>query len=81
MKKYTITITSGNNVINVSSVPLVAGDVDNSNVVNALDIGQTQEQYEPVGPTSASSDITYDGKVNALDLGLIIENYFKTGDN
>jgi hypothetical protein len=71
-----ITLTAGN-VVTMPMVHLLAGDIDNNNVIDqfdALTIGMSYNMSTP-----AAADLNNDSIINVLDLELLARNYRKTG--
>ena len=59
------------------TVTLLAGDIDNNEVINQLDALTIGMSYNTSTP--AAADLNNDGTINVLDLELLAENYRKTG--
>lgn len=67
----------GGSTTTMPSVSLLAGDIDNNNVINQFDamtIGMSYNSAEP-----AAADLNNDGVINVLDLELLAGNYRETG--
>ena len=58
-------------------VSLLAGDIDNNNVIDQFDAMTIGMSYNTSVPTAA--DLNNDGIINVLDLELLAQNYRKTG--
>lgn len=70
------TITAGNTTT-MQTVILLAGDIDNNNVINQLDAMTIGMNYNGSTPTAA--DLNNDGTINILDLELLASNYGQSG--
>jgi len=70
------TIPTGGST-SMPTVTLLAGDIDNNEVINQLDALTIGMSYNTSTPTAA--DLNNDGTINVLDLELLAENYRKTG--
>ena len=55
---------------------LVAGDIKDDNIINALDMARLLIDYRRTGP----SDLNNWSGVNALDFAILLRNYKKVGD-
>ena len=76
-----MTATGGS--ISVSSVPLLCGDADGDNQVNASDFLILRKAYgSKLGDANynAQADFDGDGQVNATDFLLLRQNYGSNGD-
>jgi hypothetical protein len=65
------------------NVTLPAGDINNDNKVDILDLSLLADAYNatPASPKwNANADLNGDGKVNIVDLGLLANNFGKSGD-
>jgi hypothetical protein len=71
-----VTLTSGN-VTEMPTISLLAGDIDNNNVIDQFDALTIGMSYNMAVPTAA--DLNNDGVINVLDLELLARNYRKTG--
>ncbi len=71
-----VTITSGSSVTQ-PTVTLLAGDIDNNNVIDQFDAMTIGMSYNTATP--AAADLNNDGIINVLDLELLAQNYRKTG--
>ncbi len=71
-----ITLTSGN-TITKPAISLLAGDIDNNNVIDQLDALTIGMSYNTATP--AAADLNNDGIINVLDLELLAQNYRQTG--
>jgi minor extracellular serine protease Vpr len=58
-------------------VSLLAGDIDNNNVIDQFDAMTIGMGYNTSTP--AAADLNNDGTINVLDLELLAQNYRKTG--
>jgi plastocyanin len=74
--KTDVSYTSGG-VLDLTPLTLPAGDINNDDSINALDLGRAIEDY---GRASSVADLNNDGTVDAADLGFIIEHYRRKGD-
>ncbi|HET9911893.1 MAG TPA: peptidoglycan DD-metalloendopeptidase family protein [Anaerolineales bacterium] len=72
----TVTLTAGN-VIDMPTISLLAGDIDNNNVIDQFDAMTIGMSYNMSAP--AAADLNGDGVINVLDLELLARNYRKTG--
>ncbi len=71
-----VTLTDGSTTT-MPTISLLAGDIDNNNVIDQFDamtIGMSYNSAEP-----AASDLNNDGVINVLDLELLAHNYRETG--
>jgi hypothetical protein len=59
------------------TITLLAGDIDNNNVIDQLDAMTIGMNYNAAEPTAA--DLNSDGNINVLDLELLARNYRETG--
>lgn len=67
----------GGSTTTMPTISLLAGDIDNNNVINQFDamtIGMSYNSAEP-----AAADLNNDGVINVLDLELLAGNYRETG--
>ena len=71
-----VTITNGNTTT-LPTISLLAGDIDNNNVIDQFDAMTIGMSYNTVVP--AAADLNNDGTINVLDLELLAANYRKTG--
>ncbi len=71
-----ITLTAGSTSTQ-PTISLLAGDIDNNNVIDQLDALTIGMGYNTAVP--AAADLNNDGIINVLDLELLAENYRKTG--
>jgi hypothetical protein len=87
---YTVAATAsgflsaqGSAVLNAGStttkpnVTLLAGDIDNNNVIDQFDALTIGINYNSASP--AAADLNNDGVINVLDLELLAQNYRETG--
>jgi hypothetical protein len=58
-------------------ISLLAGDIDNNNVIDQFDALTIGMSYNTATP--AAADLNNDGIINVLDLELLAKNYRKTG--
>ncbi|MFT3890165.1 MAG: NBR1-Ig-like domain-containing protein [Anaerolineales bacterium] len=72
----TVTLTGGSTV-NQPNVELVAGDVDNNNLIDQFDAMSIGMNYN--SSTFPPADLNNDGTINVLDLEILARNYRKTG--
>ena len=72
----TVTITAGNTSV-VPTITLLAGDIDNNNVIDQFDAMTIGMSYNTSTPSAA--DLNNDGTINVLDLELLAKNYRRTG--
>lgn len=71
-----VTLTDGGTTT-MPTISLLAGDLDNNNVIDQFDamtIGMNYNSAEP-----AAADLNNDGVINVLDLELLAGNYRETG--
>jgi hypothetical protein len=59
------------------TISLLAGDIDNNNVIDQLDAMTIGMNYNADTPTAA--DLNNDNVINVLDLELLARNYRETG--
>jgi len=71
-----VTITDGSTTT-LPTITLIAGDIDNNNVIDQFDALTIGMSYHTTEPTAA--DLNNDGIINVLDLELLAKNYRKTG--
>ena len=71
-----VTITDGS-TITLPTITLVAGDIDNNNVIDQFDAMTIGMNYNTAAPSAA--DLNNDGIINVLDLELLARNYRKMG--
>jgi hypothetical protein len=76
VQKDLVTITGGN-VTTLPTINLLAGDIDNNNVIDQLDAMTIGMNYNTITPSAA--DLNNDGVINILDLELLAKNYRMTG--
>jgi len=72
----TITIIAGNTDV-MPTIALLAGDIDNNNVIDQFDALTIGMSYNMTVP--ASADLNNDGIINVLDLERLAQNYRQTG--
>jgi hypothetical protein len=58
-------------------VTLMAGDIDDNNVIDQFDAMTIGMNYN--GSTPVAADLNNDGVINVLDLELLAQNYRETG--
>ncbi len=71
-----VTITGGS-ASTMPTISLLAGDIDNNNVIDQLDAMTIGMNYNAADPVAA--DLNSDGVINVLDLELLAHNYRATG--
>ncbi len=71
-----VTLTGGS-TSTMPAISLLAGDIDNNNVIDQLDALTIGMSYNTAIP--AAADLNNDGVINVLDLELLALNYRKTG--
>jgi hypothetical protein len=71
-----VTLTAGN-TSTMPTISLLAGDIDNNNVIDQFDALTIGMSYNTVVP--AAADLNNDGTINVLDLELLAKNYRTTG--
>ena len=71
-----VTIASGN-AATLPIINLLAGDIDNNNVIDQFDALTIGMNYNTVTPSAA--DLNNDAVINVLDLELLAANYRETG--
>jgi hypothetical protein len=71
-----VTITSSA-ASTMPTISLLAGDIDNNNVIDQFDAMTIGMSYNTADPVSA--DLNGDGVINVLDLELLAQNYRQTG--
>lgn len=67
----------GGSTVTQPTVTLVAGDIDNNNVIDQFDAITIGINYNASAPDSA--DLNNDGVINVLDLEILAQNYRETG--
>jgi len=70
------TVTSGS-VSALPTISLLAGDIDNNNVIDQFDALTIGMSYNTATPTAA--DLNNDSVINVLDLELLARNYREVG--
>jgi len=68
---------SGGSTSTMPTISLLAGDIDNNNVIDQFDAMTIGMSYNTTTPTAA--DLNSDGVINVLDLELLARNYRDTG--
>jgi hypothetical protein len=68
---------AGGNITTLPVVNLLAGDIDNNNVIDQFDALTIGMSYNTATP--AAADLNNDGFINVLDLELLARNYRKIG--
>ena len=77
-KKFgSVTLNSGENMIDWTAFPLLAGDANGDNLINIQDFGILVRDYLK---TESPADFNLDGVVNIQDFQLMVENYLKEGE-
>ena len=71
-----ITLTDGSTTT-MPTISLLAGDIDNNNVIDQFDAMTIGMSYNSATPTAA--DLNNDGVINVLDLEVLAANYRETG--
>lgn len=71
-----VTMTAGS-TSTMPAITLLAGDIDNNNVIDQFDVLTIGMNYNSTLPFAA--DLNNDGIINVLDLELLAGNYRKTG--
>ena len=71
-----VTLTDGSTTT-MPTISLLAGDIDNNNVIDQFDAMTIGMSYNSATPTAA--DLNNDGVINVLDLELLAGNYRETG--
>jgi hypothetical protein len=71
-----ITLTDGTTTT-MPTISLLAGDIDNNNVIDQFDAMTIGMSYNSATPTAA--DLNNDGVINVLDLEMLAGNYRETG--
>jgi hypothetical protein len=74
--RRSVTITDGSTTT-LPALTLIAGDIDNNNVIDQFDALTIGMNYNKAVPSEA--DLNNDGIINVLDLELLAKNYRKTG--
>jgi hypothetical protein len=75
-QKNSVTVTGGI-VTTLPAINLLAGDVDNNEVIDEWDAMTIGMNYNTITPTAA--DLNNDGIINFIDLEILAANYRKTG--
>jgi len=73
-------LTKGENFLNFDQDELLAGDLNNDNIINSLDLSLLLNEINNEGKKQKIGDFNNDGKVDSLDLSILISNYRKQGD-
>jgi len=71
-----VTLTDGGTTT-MPTISLLAGDIDNNNLIDQFDAMTIGMSYNSSTPTAA--DLNNDGIINVLDLELLAGNYRETG--
>ena len=71
-----VTLTDGSTTT-MPTISLLAGDIDNNNVIDQFDAMTIGMSYN--SSTPAAADLNNDGVINVLDLELLAGNYRETG--
>jgi hypothetical protein len=71
-----VTVTDGSSTT-LPTITLIAGDIDQNNVIDQFDALTIGMSYNTAAPSEA--DLNNDGIINVLDLELLATNYRKTG--
>jgi hypothetical protein len=71
-----LTLTAGTPV-SMPDITLLAGDIDNNDVIDQFDALTIGMSYNTATPTAA--DLNNDNVINVLDLELLARNYRETG--
>jgi hypothetical protein len=69
-----VTLTAGN-TSTMPTISLLAGDIDNNNVIDQFDALTIGMSYNTSAP--AAADLNNDGIIDVLDLELLLKNYRK----
>ncbi|MBL8061234.1 MAG: hypothetical protein JNK63_11045 [Chthonomonas sp.] len=77
--KRRIDIVLNNGTMNVGTVNLTNGDVDNSGEVDAADIDQAIFEFGSTSDTTADADVN--GEVDAADIDIVIANFGAEDDS
>lgn len=72
-------VIPGKNLLDLSSSPLAAGDLNNDDRINAEDLGIFVAEYRSNEPRLNLADLNLDGQVNSEDLGILLSNYREEG--
>ena len=73
-------VKSGKNLLDITSSPLIAGDLNNDNRINIEDLGIMFENLHSSSPQTDIADLNFDGLANSEDLGILINNYRQEGE-
>ena len=72
-------LTSGSSSPNLTNLALVAGDFDNNNSLNIVDISLILSKYTqlsvPVNSTNQQFDVNSDSQINIVDVSIVLGNY------
>ena len=71
-----VTLTNGQ-TSTLSTISLLAGDIDGNNVIDQYDAMTIGMNYNHASPTAA--DLNNDGTINVLDLELLAKHYRASG--
>ncbi len=74
-QRQTMQVSNGG-PINLGTITLLAGDINNDNLIDILDLAYIANHYGSNNPTS---DLNADGIVDILDLALAANNYGQQG--
>jgi alpha-tubulin suppressor-like RCC1 family protein len=81
--RRSLPLFAGRGDVSGLEVALWAGDVNNDNRVDILDLGLLADAFNttPASPKwNAQADLNCDGMVNLLDLGILADSFGKQGD-
>jgi hypothetical protein len=68
---------AGGETVALPAITLLAGDIDNNNVIDQFDAMTIGMNYNADAPSAA--DLNDDGIINVLDLEILARNYRATG--
>ena len=72
-------IFQSQNIYDLTSMPLTAGDFNNDNVLNVIDISMILAQYtqlsKPITESTRIFDVNSDGVINIIDISVVLSNY------
>lgn len=75
-KTVSTTLSKGSNVLNLTPTIFLAGDLDGSGQVNALDFNTLSSKF---GTTDRVADLDGSNQVNSLDYSLLLKNWNNAG--
>lgn len=75
-----VNLKQGENYLSFDQNEFLAGDINNDNVVNSLDLSLLLNEINNPTAKRGIFDLNNDGQIDTLDLGILTTNYRKEGD-